>query len=222
VIGQKIGLLGGTFDPVHYGHLQFAEAALQEYRLDKVVFLPSADPPHKNGASITAFRHRLAMLILAGQGRQGFECNAIEERLGKPSYTIDTLRELQKHYKVDCRLYFMIGADAFLDFLTWKSHQHILQAVDIIIALRKGYNVDQLTLMLKKLGYKANDGYWTAGGGKQDIHILQRTPDAHSSSAIREMIAKGALADRFLPEAVIEYIRKNKLYDTTKGARKTS
>lgn len=219
--GRKIGLLGGTFDPVHYGHLQFAEAALQECRLDKVVFIPSAEPPHKIGASITSFRHRLAMLILAGQGIHGFECNAIEERLPKPSYTIDTLRELQKHYQRDCRLYFMIGADAFLDFLTWKSPQQILQSVNILLALRKGYNVDQLTLLLKNLGYKPNDGSWTAGEGKQDIHILKRTPDDHSSSAIRTMIEKGAPVDRFLPETVIEYIRKNKLYHAANGARTT-
>lgn len=216
--GRKIGLFGGTFDPVHYGHLQFAEAALQECRLDKVVFIPSAEPPHKKGVSITSFRHRLAMLILAGQGRDGFECNAIEERLPKPSYTIDTLRELQKHYEADCRLYFMIGADAFLDFLTWKSHQHILQSVNILLALRKGYNVDQLTLLLKKLGYKQNDGSWSAGEGKQDIHILTRTPDDLSSSAIRAMFAKGVPIDRFLPEAVIAYIRKNKLYQRNKVA----
>lgn len=216
--GRKIGLLGGTFDPVHYGHLQFAEAALQECRLDKVVFIPSAEPPHKKDVSIASFRHRLAMLILAGQGTDGFECNAIEERLPKPSYTIDTLRELQKHYDADCRLYFMIGADAFLDFLTWKSHQQILQSVNILLALRKGYNVDQLTLLLKNLGYKQNDGSWTAGEGKQDIHVLKRTPDDLSSSAIRAMIAKGAPVDRFLPEAVIAYIRKNKLYQRNKVA----
>jgi nicotinate-nucleotide adenylyltransferase len=218
VTGRKIGLLGGTFDPVHYGHLQFAEAALQECRLDKVVFIPSAEPPHKKDVSITSFRHRLAMLILAGQGIDGFECNAIEERLPKPSYTIDTLRELQKHYDADCRLYFMIGADAFLDFLTWKSHQQILQSVNILLALRKGYNVDQLTLLLKNLGYKQNDGSWTAGEGKQDIHILKRTPDDLSSSAIRAMIAKGAPVDRFLPEAVIAYIQKSKLYQIHKVA----
>ena len=113
---RKIGLLGGTFDPIHYGHLQLAESALVECKLDKVVFIPSALPPHKNGAVITSFRHRLAMLSLAGQGFNGFECNAIEGDLPKPSYTIDTLRELLKHYKSDCQLYFMIGADAFLDY----------------------------------------------------------------------------------------------------------
>ncbi len=210
--GRKIGLLGGTFDPVHYGHLQFAEAALQECSLDKVVFIPAAEPPHKNGASITSFRHRLAMLLLAGLGMPGFECNAIEERLPKPSYTIDTLRELKKHYKKDCRLYFMIGADAFLDFLTWKSHQQILQSVNIILAMRKGYNVDHLRVLLEKLGYTPTDGFWSAGKEKKNIHILKRTPDAYSSSAIRKKIENGAPIDRFVPRAVIEYIWKNNLY----------
>jgi len=221
VTGRKIGLLGGTFDPVHYGHLQFAEAALQECSLDKVVFIPAAEPPHKNGASITSFRHRLAMLLLAGQELPGFECNAIEERLPKPSYTIDTLRALQKHYEIDCRLYFMIGADAFLDFLTWKSHQQILQSVNIILAMRKGYNVDHLTVLLEKLGYAPTDGSWSAGEGKKNIDILARTPDAYSSSAIREKIENRAPIDRFVPRAVIEYIRKNNLYHAAQVARTT-
>lgn len=217
--GRRIGLLGGTFDPVHYGHLQFAQAALQECSLDKVVFIPAAEPPHKKGASITSFRHRLVMLRLAGRNMPCFECNAIEERLPKPSYTIDTLRELQEHCEIDCRLYFMIGADAFLEFLTWKSHQHILQSVDIILALRKGYSVDHLTVLLEKLGYVSTDGSWSAGEGKKNIHILKKTPDAYSSSAIREKIENGQPIDRFVPQAVIEYIRKNTLYHAANGER---
>lgn len=209
---DKIGLLGGTFDPVHYGHLQLAEAALVECQLDKVVFIPSAEPPHKNSTSVTSFRHRLAMLNLAGHGIKGFECNAIEGLLPKPSYTIDTLRVLQKYYQNDSLLYFMIGADAFLDILSWKSHQEVLRSVYIILSQRKGYRDVELADLLKKLGYKENRHSWIGDDGKKDISLLERTPDDQSSSVIRALIGKGESVERYLPDSVIEYIKKNKLY----------
>jgi nicotinate-nucleotide adenylyltransferase len=214
VISQKIGLLGGTFDPIHYGHLQLAATALEECSLDKVVFIPSAQPPHKNGTLLTSFRHRLAMLTLAVQDRNGFECNDIEGTLPKPSYTIDTLQVLLKHYKSDCRLYFMIGADAFLDILTWKSHQEVLHSVNIILSQRKGYRGVQLSGLLKKLGYKPSEGSWHGDDGQKEIYILKKTPDDHSSSGIRTLIGEGESIQRFSPKSVIEYIHKYKLYQS--------
>jgi nicotinate-nucleotide adenylyltransferase len=209
---KKIGLLGGTFDPVHYGHLQLAQSALEECSLDKVVFIPSAQPPHKKGASITAFNHRLAMLTLAGACENNFECDAIEDTLPKPSFTIDTLRELRKHYSTDCRFYFMIGADAFLDILTWKSHSAILRSVNIILSKRKGYDAENLALLLKKLGYAASDGFWHGNDSQKSIYILKNIPDNLSSSAIRTMIKRGESVQQYLPESVLEYIKRNRLY----------
>ena len=212
----RIGLLGGTFDPVHYGHLQLAESALKECKLDKVVFIPSAQPPHKNGTSIASFNHRLAMLSLATQGITGFECNAIEGILPKPSYTIDTLRELQKLYSPDCQLYFLIGADAFLDILTWKSHHEILRSVNIILSHRKGYKSDLLSALLKKLNYKRGDRAWHGENDKKDIFILEQTPVGFSSSDIRRMISSGESVHRMVPEWVDEYIQRNQLYQLGK------
>ncbi len=213
---NKIGLLGGTFDPVHYGHLQLAESALVECALDKVVFIPAAEPPHKNNTAVSSFGHRLAMLELATRGMKGFECNAIEGLLPKPSYTIDTLRVLQKHYRKaylnDYQLYFMIGADAFLEILSWKSHRDVLRAVHIILSRRKGYKGERLADLLQSLGYTARQGCWHADDGKKDIYILDRTPGEQSSSGIRAMIAKGQSVEQFLPPSVMLYIEKNKLY----------
>lgn len=211
---KKIGLLGGTFDPVHYGHLQLAESALVECGLDKVIFIPAAAPPHKNSTAVSSFSHRLAMLELAIQGKKSFECDAIEELLPKPSYTIDTLRVLQRHYHNDYLLYFMLGADAFLDILSWKTHRQVLCSVHIILSQRKGYIDERLADLLKKLGYTAGQGLWHADDEKKDIFILERTPDEQSSSGIRSMIGKGQSVQRFLPPAVMRYIEKNKLYQT--------
>jgi nicotinate-nucleotide adenylyltransferase len=209
---KKIGLLGGTFDPVHYGHLQLAKSALEECNLDKVVFIPSAQPPHKKGASITPFKHRLAMLTLAGACKNRFECDAIEETLPKPSYTIDTLRQLRKQYDDQHCLYFMIGADAFLDILTWKSHREILHSVNIILSRRKGYDAEHLIMLLENLGYTASNGLWHGNDGNKSIYILEKIPDCLSSSVIRAMINKGEPVQEYLPEPVMEYIQKNKLY----------
>jgi nicotinate-nucleotide adenylyltransferase len=176
------------------------------------VFIPSAQPPHKKGASITPFKHRLAMLTLAGACKNRFECDAIEEALPKPSYTIDTLRELRKHYNDEYCLYFMIGADAFLDILTWKSHREILQSVNIILSRRKGYDAEHLIMLLENLGYTASDGLWYGNDGNKSIYILEKIPDCLSSSVIRTMVNKGEPVQKYLPEPVMEYIQKNKLY----------
>lgn len=210
--GPKIGLLGGTFDPVHYGHLQLAEAASRECGLDQVFFIPAAEPPHKNRTAVSSFSHRLAMLELAIEGRQGFVCSAIEGVLPRPSYTIDTLKVLQGQYGSQHRLYFMIGVDAFLDILSWKLHQDVLRSVDIILAKRRGYTGEPLTDLLKKLGYTEKQGLWQADDGKRDIYIVQKIPDGQSSSAIRAMIATGLPVEQFLPPAVMGYINKNNLY----------
>ncbi len=222
---KKIGLLGGTFDPVHYGHLELAESALMECGLDKVIFIPAAEPPHKTSTAVSTFGHRLAMLELATQGMKGFECNAIEGLLPKPSYTIDTLRVLQRHYQEDYnndyQLYFMIGADAFLDILTWKSHRDVLLSVHILLSRRKGYTGERLVDLLKNLGYREGKSFWCADDDKKDIYILERTPGEQSSSGIRGMIAKGESVERFLPPSVLLYIQKNKLYHYD-GVVKTS
>ncbi len=211
---RKIGLLGGTFDPVHYGHLQLAESALEEFRLDKVIFIPSAQPPHKKETSLTLFSHRLAMLSLAKQGLESFECDAIEGTLAKPSYTIDTLRALRRHFKTDCQLYFIIGADAFLDILTWKSYLEVLQTVHILLSGRKGYNWTNVANLLRKLHYKEHRNSWVGDNTKKEIFLLNKTPEEYSSSVVRNMIKNGESVHRLIPQAVLEYIQKNKLYQS--------
>ena len=146
------------------------------------------------------------------KGRQEFACNAIEGLLPRPSYTIDTLKVLQEQYGKDDCLYFMIGADAFLDILSWKLHQDVLRSVSIILSKRKGYTGEPLADLLKKLGYLEHQRLWCATDGKKDIYILQKIPDAQSSSSIRTMLGKGLPVEQFLPPSVMLYIEKNKLY----------
>lgn len=209
---KKIGLLGGTFDPVHLGHLQLAESVLQECALDKIVFVPSAEPPHKVRTTVISFAHRVAMLELISAGRKEFECNTIEGRLPKPSYTIDTLQVLLKQYSGKARFYFIIGADAFLDILTWKSYQKIPRLVSIIVSQRKGSLSTKLYDMLNKLGYTESENCWRGEECRRDITILKTTPVDISSSKIRYMVSSGTSIQQVMPESVAGYIKRHGLY----------
>lgn len=215
----KIGVLGGTFDPVHYGHLQLAESALEECGLDKVLFIPAALPPHKDGASVTSFAHRAAMLQLASKTSSRFTCDLIESRLPKPSYTIDTLQQLQKTYGQQVRLFFILGADAFLDIATWKSYQSLLDLVTVIISLREGYQSRVLLQLLGELGYEKQGGNRYRKDSAREVCILNSTPAAVSSSSIRSMIRQGEPVHNLIPPNVERYIQKYMLYQTDTGKK---
>ncbi len=210
---KRIGILGGTFDPVHFGHLQLAEAALNECPLEKIVFIPAAHPPHKKHSNISSFHHRLAMLEIVCSPQRKFSFNRIEQDLPKPSYTIDTLKYLQKK-NPDSQLFFIIGGDSLLDFPGWKSYQDIFERVHVIIAHRKGLQKVLLTDFLRDLGFTQAGNRWKGICGMKDVLFLQTVPDPHSSSIIREMFIKNEIPRQYLPEKVINYIEDNNLYRT--------
>jgi nicotinate-nucleotide adenylyltransferase len=210
----KIGVLGGTFDPVHFGHLQLAESAMEECALDQVLFIPAALPPHKKGTTVTSFAHRAAMLQLASKTSKSFGCNLIESQLPKPSYTIDTLQQLQKYYGDQVRLSFIMGADAFLDIVTWKAYKVLLGLVTVIISLREGYQDRMLLQLLEELGYGMQGSNRFRKGNTQEVRILKASPAAVSSSSIRAKIGRGESVHNLVPQAVLRYIQKHMLYQT--------
>lgn len=209
---SKIGLLGGTFDPVHFGHLQLAEAALRECSLDKVFFVPAASPPHKDETTVTSFAHRVAMLEIVSAKNSHFACSAIEGQLPTPSYTFDTLHALGDFFPEDADLFFIIGVDAFLDIKTWKSYREILRLVNIVIAQRNGFRKTQLVDFLKTIGYTGQKKCWQGDDGRKKIFLLEAQPGNFSSTLIRKKIKEGILPEGDIPEGVIEYIYKHQLY----------
>jgi nicotinate-nucleotide adenylyltransferase len=210
----KIGLLGGTFDPVHFGHLQLAEVALRECELDKVFFVPAASPPHKDELTVTSFAHRVAMLEIASAHSTRFACSSIEGRLPAPSYTIDTLRALGDAFLEKSDLFFIIGVDAFLDLKTWKSYHEILRLVNIVVAQRKGYRKNQLIDFLELIGYTRQSNCWHGDDGRKKVFLLDARPGNFSSTLIRKKIAGGILPTGDIPEGVIDYIIKHQLYQS--------
>lgn len=208
---ERIGLLGGTFDPVHNGHLQIAETALTSLSLNQILFIPAAVPPHKPDRVITPFSVRVDMLRLALQGRQQMELTRIEESLPKPSYTIDTIRELQR-LNPDPDYFYCIGLDAFLEIDTWKSYSSLLNSIHFIVVLRSGYLTSSIDLFLQQLGYQHEGEYWINNRSTRRIYFISKEIVDVSSSMIRDYIKKNRSIRQLLPGIVADYIKNSRLY----------
>lgn len=191
--------MGGTFDPVHTGHLVIAEEARTRFRLDEVVFVPAAVPPHKHRADVSPAEDRYAMVLLATAGNPRFSVSRVEMERAGPSYTIDTMLEFRKRYGPEAALYFLTGVDAILEILTWHEPEAIIRHCRFIAATRPGYDPAQLTQRLPQAFVAAID-MLTAPG--VDI----------SSSEIRRRVREGASVRYLTPELVEDYIRKRHLY----------
>ena len=145
---KKIGIMGGTFDPIHVGHLMIAEAVWDEYKLEKVLFIPSANPPHKHDV-MTSARHRFNMTLLATCSNPHFEVSSIEMDRTGPSYTIDTIKALKKIYGDDTDFYFIIGADCIHELPSWHKIDELLKICKFIATKRPSYKLD-LSIIAKE------------------------------------------------------------------------
>jgi nicotinate-nucleotide adenylyltransferase len=186
---RRIGLFGGTFDPIHSGHLRIADEALRRFELDRVLFVPAANPPHKQSAEMTAYADRLRMVELACEPYPKFLASSLESGPEK-SYTVDTLERAHGLYPQD-ELLFLIGADAFAEIETWKRWRDVLKLTQFVVISRPGVS------------------YSVPAGAR--VHRLDGIEIPISSSAIRGQLEQGRPAPE-LPPAVFEYIRERGLY----------
>ncbi len=225
---MNIALFGGTFDPVHRGHIVVARAATAKFSLKQVWFVPADIPPHKQKMAITSFYHRYAMVALAVAGEK--EClpslleapNLDEARNGrKPSYSIDTVRRVKKSLGKSDHLYFLIGMDAFKDIAQWHKPEELLAECDFIVAARPGFSLaDVATALPPKLRPSAAvtklfrkekmDGPLVLPG--VTLHLLPETHENVSATQIRAAVGRGGALKRLVPDAVAEYIQKERLY----------
>jgi nicotinate-nucleotide adenylyltransferase len=198
---QKIGIMGGTFDPIHIGHLVIAEAVRTEFMLDKIIFIPAANPPHKQNSCVTAAMDRYAMTLLATHSNPYFFVSDIELRRAGPSYTIDTVKALIGLYGVQTELYFITGADTIQEIPTWKDIDDLLALCNFVATARPGC-INSIDNIVNYFGKK----------GRSHIHQLA-TPELEiSSTDIRQRIKAGKSIKYIVPESVENYLRKEKLY----------
>ncbi|HEX3045903.1 MAG TPA: nicotinate-nucleotide adenylyltransferase [Bacillota bacterium] len=195
------GILGGTFDPIHYGHLVLAEKARESCGLQKVIFVPAAIPPHKIGEVATAAEKRLKMVEVAIRDQSQFQVSAVELNRQGPSYSIDTIREL-KAAENGADVALIIGFDSLLELHTWKDYQDILKETQIVTAFRPGYPV------LK------NNRTWPdfLQPYRERITILEAPLLDISSTWLRVELMYDRSIRYLVPDAVLEYIMANRLY----------
>ncbi|MFH2124814.1 MAG: nicotinate-nucleotide adenylyltransferase [Pseudomonadota bacterium] len=213
----RVGLLGGTFDPVHNGHLQIAEIAMSFCDLQEVMFIPAAVPPHKNGKAVASFNHRAKMIQLALDARPEFKLSTIEASLPEPSYTIDTLRYLASHTTVPTDFFFIIGADAFLEIITWKLYKQVLESTHFVVLARTGSASCKVKDLIKTLGYKpdASLQIWFHPLSQKKIFspLVPSTPFSDlSSSQVRQNIKDNKPVGGIVPAIVLKYILAQGLY----------
>ncbi len=209
----KIGVFGGAFDPVHQGHLSAALGVLVGFRLDQLLFIPTAYPPHKCQPA-AAYSHRLAMLELALAGRPRMSISLLEAERQALSYTVDTLYELRRRLGPQ-DFYLIIGADSFREFHLWYGYADLLRLADLVVVARPGVpavgQADVVALLPGHFTFDEQRQAWCRDDGSRIFYFA----DSHSgvsSSEIRKRLACGEPVATWLPPAVLHYIRLHGLY----------
>ena len=197
---RRIGVLGGTFDPIHIGHLVIAEEARVRHRLDRIIFVPAKIPPHKQERSYSAAPHRLWMVALAIQDNPCFEVSRVDLDRQGPSFTVDTLRVLGAEYGDEAELYFVMGVDMLASLDMWHRPEDVIRLARIIAVSRPNHSVDMEALDERLPGIiRATD-------------ILETVHIGISSSDLRERVGLGLPIRYQVPACVEAYIRAHKLY----------
>lgn len=231
---MNIAIFGGTFDPIHRGHMALAQAAADSYSLGQILFVPANIPPHKQKHPLTAFIHRYAMVALATQGEKQFKPSLLEAPefevppRGKAdrsapaaNYSIDTVRRLKQTMKKADRLFFLIGIDAFRDIAKWREARALLGECEFVVASRPGYSLREVAESLpedlrppaavtRPFHKQPAEGDLVLKG--VTLHLLQGVQQNVSATAIRAAAAQGKPLARWLDPRVADYIKKHGLF----------
>ena len=201
---MKIGILGGTFDPVHIGHLIIAEYACDELALNKLLIIPAAIPPHKKGKNIIDGKHRLEMVKLATSDNPMFEVSDIELKKHGVSYSVETLRIIQAKMKVLSEYFFIVGSDMLGELHTWKEIDQFVDMCNFVIAVRTGFKKENWKKIKLPLAEETRQ--------KVMQNLLENPMIDISSTDIRTRISEGKSIRYMVPKAVEDYIIQNNLY----------
>jgi len=201
---RRIGLLGGTFDPIHAGHLDAAEAARRALNLSEILVIPAHDPPHRPDEPRASAFHRFAMVCLAIDGRSAYRASDLELRRDGPSYTALTLRDLHRNGWRPSELYFILGSDAFAEIATWYDYPAILEMCEFAVVSRSGLTIDDALAKAPQLRSRIGES----------IHVVEAPTAAVSSSEIRARLIARRSLEGLVPPAVARHIEIHQLYRT--------
>ena len=212
---MRIGLFGGSFNPIHLGHLRAAEEVREAMELDLVYFIPAASPPHKTGTDLAPSDHRLRMVPLATKGNRDFMVSDAEVRRSGHSYTVDTVRHFRTTLRAQPSLFLMMGSDSFAELETWKEADEIARLCSVIVHSRSAASEAESSpgalAALRRFGYSKNSGYYVHPSG-QTLSFVTTTFLPISASAIREQLQKQRSARYLVPTDVLDYIERHGLY----------
>lgn len=189
----RIGVLGGSFDPVHNAHLEIAQAAIEKLKLDEVLFVPCYFAPHREGKEVLSVKHRVAMLKRALKDQERLVLSLIEIKRKGISYTVDTLKALKKEYPKGTKFCFILGSDSWLQLPTWKNYKTLIKLCEFVVFNRKGFP-------------------FQAARNERRATNLKNRPIAISSTQIRQRVHQERSLKDFVPKEVEKYMQKNKLY----------
>ena len=220
---MRIGLFGGTFDPIHIGHLRAALEVKHGFDLDQIVIIPAALPPHKKGDQVTEAADRLKMVELGVGGRSGFSVSDVELQRSGPSYSIDTINHFKTSSEQDSEIFFISGLDAFLEIDTWKSYKELLRQIAFIVIARPIFDCSDITSRWKRLEDfikdKISSDYQFSEpsacfihSGAKPIYTFDVTPLDISSTRIRKLVKSGQPITYLVPEPVENFVKSRGLY----------
>jgi nicotinate-nucleotide adenylyltransferase len=220
---MKLGLFGGTFNPVHFGHLRAALEVREGCGLDRVLLIPAAVPPHKDGGALAAAADRLRMIELAAEGESGMAASDVEIRRGGPSYTVDTIRHFQRELPAGSDIFLIVGLDAFLEIDTWKSFRELLALVPVIVISRPDAShrsagsereavEDFIRSRISSRCTLSGDPTGFSAEGVRGVTLFPVTALDVSSRRIRDLAAAGRSIRFLVPEPVRQHIKARGLY----------
>jgi nicotinate-nucleotide adenylyltransferase len=199
---RRLGILGGTFDPIHFGHLDAADAARRALQLDQVLLIPSSDPPHRPADPLASGFHRFALVALAIQGHDALHVSDMELTRTGPSYTADTLRAVARQGWEPSQIFFILGTDAFAEIATWREFPAVLDAANFVVIARPGTTLEAALARTPSLRGRQGNSLFLVEARTRDV----------SSSTIRARLATHQPIDDLVPAAVARYIAAHHLY----------
>ncbi len=211
---MRVGLFGGSFNPIHFGHLRAAEEVREMLKLDLVYFVPASSPPHKPEGELAPAEHRLQMVRLATKGNRHFMVSDAEVRRAGRSYTIDTAKHFTTTLRHQAQIFILMGSDQFLELETWKDCDELVKLCSIAVhtRLRDGEAAARVSLAaLNRFGYIREQDHYVNPGG-QTLSFVQTTFFPISATQIRQKIQNNESINYLLPGDVVDYLRRHALY----------